>query len=107
MTSVKAYTDGACKANGKGLSRGGWGFVMYVDFPETDERPAVSFVAEDFAGKAPTTNNEMELTALLQSLQSIPSNSNVELYLDSEYVLKGIVSNKGYMVGGKLTGWAV
>jgi len=61
-------TDGACKGN---PGPGGWAYLI---LPDTIKR----------GGSAQTTNNQMELCAILEAIQTVPANSNVELYTDSE-----------------------
>ena len=76
------YTDGACSGNGSSKSSGGYGVV------EVDENNNILWEYQDF--KSPTTNNEMELMAILRALQHINSSGEVEflkpiIYTDSAY----------------------
>ena len=78
MPRVVIYTDGACKRNPNGP--GGWGVVL-ASGPHRKE----------LHGGAPsTTNNRMELTAVIEALTALKGPSKVELFTDSEYVRKGI-----------------
>ena len=74
------YTDGACSANGKSNSSGGWGVV---EVNSNDE-----ILWQDQGFKAPTTNNEMELTAILAALKHIKEEDSFLIpiiYTDSAY----------------------
>ncbi|WP_337222962.1 RNase H family protein, partial [Vibrio alginolyticus] len=78
MKTFIAYTDGACSGN---PGPGGWGAHV------TDERGVVS----DLWGfEAQTTNNRMEMLALLRVLQAVPSDSSITVYSDSNLLVKGI-----------------
>ena len=75
---VRIYTDGACKGN---PGPGGWGALLKVG---ADEK-------ELFGGELNTTNNRMELTAVIRALESLnPPPCDVAVYTDSQYVQKGI-----------------
>ena len=89
MNNVTIYTDGACKGN---PGPGGWGALLIVDGVER----------ELFGGEALTTNNRMELMAVIQGLSALKRPCNVTLYLDSEYVRKGITE---WVKGWKARGW--
>jgi ribonuclease HI len=89
MNPVTIYTDGACKGN---PGPGGWGVLLQSG----DTRK------ELFGGERSTTNNRMELTAVIQALQALKRPCEVTLYLDSQYVLKGITE---WMPGWKAKGW--
>jgi len=74
---VTIYTDGACRGN---PGPGGWGVLLeYGDNQRTL-----------YGGDDPTTNNRMELTAVIKALQALKLKCHVELYTDSKYVLQGI-----------------
>ena len=77
MLNVDIYTDGACKGN-PGV--GGWGF--YVIFDDSEYKMS--------GGNANTTNNRIELTAVIESLKYIDPKYTVNLYTDSKYVSNGI-----------------
>ena len=87
--SVVMYTDGACKGN---PGRGGWGVWMVSGQHER----------EMWGGELVTTNNRMELTAVIQALASLKRRCNVVIYTDSEYVRKGITE---WIHGWKRRGW--
>ena len=74
---IKIYTDGACKGN-PGV--GGWGAIIMRDGKNI----------ELFGGENETTNNRMELMAVIMALKEIPSNLELTIYTDSTYVQKGI-----------------
>ena len=77
MTKVKIYTDGACSGN---PGPGGWGAqLIYNDS-----------VKEISGYEANTTNNRMELIAVISSLEYIEINEDIEIYTDSVYVMDGI-----------------
>ena len=86
---VTIYTDGACKGN---PGRGGWGAWLASDGHEK----------EMFGGEALTTNNRMELTAVIEALASLKRTCDVVVYTDSEYVRKGITE---WIYGWKQRGW--
>lgn len=76
---VVIYTDGACKGN---PGPGGWGALLQHDSRER----------ELFGGETQTTNNRMELTAVIRALSSLRRRCLVALYTDSQYVKNGIQS---------------
>ena len=83
------YTDGACKGN---PGRGGWGAWLRSGEHEK----------ELLGGEPLTTNNRMELTAVIEALASLKRRCDVTLYTDSEYVRKGITE---WIHGWKQRGW--
>ena len=86
---VVIYTDGACKGN---PGPGGWGALLAGGGTEK----------EIFGGEMGTTNNRMEMTAVIEALAALKKPCNVTLYLDSQYVLKGITEG---IHGWKARGW--
>ncbi len=87
---VVIYTDGACKGN---PGPGGWGVLL---------RAADGCEKEMFGGERSTTNNRMEMTAVIEALAALKRPCTVELYLDSQYVLKGVTE---WLSGWKSRGW--
>nr|WP_219819349.1 MULTISPECIES: ribonuclease HI [Pseudoclavibacter] len=83
------YTDGACKGN---PGPGGWGVWLKSGDHER----------ELFGGELNTTNNRMELKAVIEGLSALKKPCNVALYLDSQYVRKGITE---WIKGWKAKGW--
>lgn len=89
MKSVIIYTDGACKGN---PGPGGWGAILRHG---AHEKEVFGYVHE-------TTNNRMELMAVIAALEALKEPCRVELHADSQYVLKGI---KEWLPGWKARGW--
>ena len=89
MQKVTIYTDGACKGN---PGPGGWGAWLQSG----------THSKELFGGEANTTNNRMELMAVIQALQALKRPCHVVLYLDSQYVRQGITE---WIHGWKAKGW--
>ena len=89
MNSVVIYTDGACKGN---PGPGGWG-VWLKSGPSEKEL---------CGGESMTTNNRMELMAVIEALKALKRPCHVTLHLDSEYVRKGITE---WIHGWKAKGW--
>ena len=87
--SVEIYTDGACKGN---PGPGGWGVWMLYNGKEKTLH----------GGEALTTNNRMELTAVIRALEALKRPCNIKLYTDSSYVQKGITE---WIVGWKARHW--
>jgi ribonuclease HI len=88
---VLLFTDGACSGN---PGPGGWAFVL--------KHPMSGSVREDSGGESETTNNRMELTGAIRGMQALTRPSRVELWSDSEYVLKGL---REWLPGWKARGW--
>src|SRR5947207_10171819 len=78
---VEIYSDGACRGN---PGPGGWGAILRL---RSGERSAEK---EIYGGEAQTTNNRMELMAVIRALEALKRPSRVRLYTDSLYVQKGI-----------------
>jgi ribonuclease HI len=87
--TVVVYTDGACKGN---PGPGGWGALLRWGDHEK----------EMFGGEARTTNNRMELTAVIEALSALKQRCRVAVYTDSEYVKNGITS---WIHNWKQRGW--
>ncbi|MEO5702155.1 MAG: ribonuclease HI [Casimicrobiaceae bacterium] len=87
--AVTIYTDGACKGN---PGPGGWGALLVWGDHER----------EIFGGEGPTTNNRMELTAVIRALESLKRPCAVDLYTDSQYVKQGI---ERWILNWKRNGW--
>src|SRR5436305_906125 len=75
--AVEIYTDGACRGN---PGPGGWGVILRYKGKEK----------ELWGGEAATTNNRMELMAVIRALEALKRPSEVRVYTDSLYVQKGI-----------------
>lgn len=89
LNPVVIYTDGACKGN---PGPGGWGVYLRSGAVEKDL----------FGGEAQTTNNRMELTAVIEALKALKRPCRLLIYMDSEYVRKGITE---WLPGWKARGW--
>lgn len=88
---VRLYTDGACRGN---PGPGGWGFVMCHLKSGKELRES--------GGLPETTNNQMELTAVIEGLSRLKRPTKVEVVSDSTYVLNGLSS---WMESWKKRGW--
>lgn len=89
MKKIKIYTDGACSGN---PGPGGWGAVLIFG----DNEKKLSGSAGD------TTNNRMEMSAVIEALRAIKEECEIELYTDSKYVMDGI---NEWIHGWKKRGW--
>jgi ribonuclease HI len=89
MSIVEIYTDGACRGN---PGPGGWAALL--SFGEIEKELAGAEVL--------TTNNRMELTAVIRALEALKKPSEVRVFTDSEYVRKGITE---WVKGWKTRGW--
>jgi len=86
---VEMYTDGACSGN---PGPGGWGVLMrYGDHEK-----------EMSGGEDETTNNRMEMMAVIQGLEALKKSSEVHVYTDSKYVMQGV---NEWLEGWKAKGW--
>lgn len=90
MKQVTIYTDGACSGN---PGPGGWGAILIYG----------AHKRELSGGEADTTNNRMELTAVIRALSLLKETCIVELWSDSKYVIDGL--SKGWAKGWKAKGW--
>jgi ribonuclease HI len=88
-SAVVIHTDGACKGN---PGPGGWGALV-----ERGGR-----IEELSGGELATTNNRMEMTAVIRALESIAPGAEIELFTDSQYVKNGIET---WIHGWKKNGW--
>ena len=88
-SGVTIYTDGACKGN---PGPGGWGALLQ----------AGDKTKELFGGERQTTNNRMELMAVIQALEALKRPCQIDLWLDSQYVRQGITE---WIHGWKAKGW--
>lgn len=88
--TVTVYTDGACSGN---PGPGGWGAVLQYKGVEK----------EISGGEKETTNNRMELTAVISALECLKEPCVVELYSDSRYVIDAL--EKGWVEGWRKKGW--
>ena len=89
MKKLEIFTDGACRGN---PGPGGWGALLRCDGNEKSL----------FGGERETTNNRMELSAAIKSLQSLDERCDVILTTDSEYVRRGITE---WLQNWKKRGW--
>lgn len=94
MKQVEVYTDGACSGN---PGPGGWGAVLRYRFNGKVYEKELS------GGDDSTTNNRMELTAVIRALQLLKEPCQVELYSDSKYVIDAL--EKGWAKGWRARGW--
>ena len=88
---VLLFTDGACSGN---PGPGGWAYIM--------RHTATGKEKEGSGGERETTNNRMELQAVIEGLSALKRPCHVELLTDSEYVRKGLSE---WMAGWKRNGW--
>ena len=89
MSLVEIYTDGACRGN---PGPGGWGALLSSG--EHDKEVSGAEVL--------TTNNRMELTAVIRALEALKRPSDVRIFTDSEYVRRGITE---WVRNWKARGW--
>ncbi|WP_427969172.1 ribonuclease HI [Altererythrobacter sp.] len=89
MKKVEIFTDGACKGN---PGPGGWGALLRMG----------KHAKELVGSEADTTNNRMELTAVIKGLEALIEPCDVELYSDSKYVIDGITK---WVEGWQKRGW--
>ncbi len=90
MKEVTIYTDGACSGN---PGAGGWGTILVYKGKEK----------ELSGGEAETTNNRMELTAVIEGLKALKEPCKVKIVTDSQYVSNGI--NLGWAESWRQNGW--
>lgn len=88
---VQLFTDGACLGN---PGPGGWAFILrHIESGKAIER---------FGGERETTNNRMELLSVIHGLRSLEKSCDVEVFSDSQYVIKGL---NEWLDGWKAKGW--
>ncbi|MBR4554005.1 MAG: ribonuclease HI [Ruminococcus sp.] len=90
MKKVTLFTDGACSGN---PGAGGWGAILRFGVHEK----------ELSGGEKMTTNNRMELTAVISGLEALKEPCEVELYSDSKYIIDAV--EKGWAVKWRNNGW--
>ena len=90
MKHITIYTDGACSGN---PGPGGWGAILEWNGTEK----------ELSGGEAQTTNNRMELTAVISALRALKEPCEVSLYTDSKYVCDAV--QKRWVYGSRARGW--
>ena len=90
MKTVILYTDGACSGN---PGPGGWGAILEY----------MGHKREMSGGEWETTNNRMELTAVIEGLKALNQSCIVELYSDSKYVIDAL--EKGWAKSWRAKGW--
>lgn len=91
LPEVELYTDGACSGN---PGPGGWAFIL--------RHPASGKEIERFGAEPSTTNNRMELMAVIRGLEALKRPSRVRVITDSMYVLKGLTE---WLPRWKAAGW--
>jgi ribonuclease HI len=87
--TIEIYADGACKGN---PGAGGWGVLLRYG----------EHTKELYGGEVHTTNNRMELTAVIRALEALKRRSRVRIHTDSQYVQKGI---SAWIHDWKKRGW--
>ncbi len=88
-SEIVVYADGACKGN---PGPGGWGVLIRMG----------QHSKELFGGELMTTNNRMELTAVIRALEALKRSCRLKIYTDSVYVQKGMTE---WLAGWKSRGW--
>jgi ribonuclease HI len=86
---INIYTDGACKGN---PGPGGWGALILQGDTKN----------EIYGGEANTTNNRMEIMAVIRALKTINAENEITVFTDSTYVQKGIIE---WIAKWKINGW--
>lgn len=92
MNNVSIFTDGSCLGNGTSETFGGWAAILVCG----NHEKVIS------GGCAKTTNNKMELLAVINGLSALKCPCNVDIYTDSAYVVGGL---SGWIDGWKRKGW--
>ncbi len=91
LPEVKLYTDGACRGN---PGPGGWGFLL--------RHPSSGKELQRSGGEPVTTNNRMEMLAVIEGLSALKRPTRVEVITDSQYVSRGLAE---WLPGWKRNGW--
>ena len=91
LSEVELFTDGACSGN---PGPGGWAYIL--------RHVKTGTTKEAFGAERITTNNKMELQAVIEGLSALKRPTHLELFTDSEYVRKGLSE---WMAGWKRNGW--
>ena len=89
MPAIEVFTDGACSGN---PGAGGWGVILR--YGEIEK--------ELSGGEENTTNNRMELTAVIEALKALKKECDITIYTDSRYVMDGV---QEWMPNWRLNGW--
>ena len=90
MKNITLYTDGACSGN---PGKGGWGAILTYN----DAKKEIS------GGESQTTNNRMELTAVIKGLEALKEECNVDIYSDSAYVVNAFLQD--WITNWQNNGW--
>lgn len=90
MKHITIYTDGACSGN---PGPGGWGAILIYNGTEK----------EISGGERETTNNRMELSAVIEALSALKEPCEAEIFTDSQYIARAM--NEGWLIGWKKKGW--
>ena len=90
MKNITLYTDGACSGN---PGKGGWGAILMYN----DAKKEIS------GGESQTTNNKMELTAVIKGLEALKEECNVDIYSDSAYVVNAFLQD--WITNWQNNGW--
>jgi len=91
--SVHIWTDGACKGN---PGAGGWGALLRITVNDNTHEKTL------YGGEPHTTNNRMELLAVIRALEALTRPANVVIHTDSQYVQKGMTE---WLANWKRRGW--
>lgn len=100
---IEIYTDGSCKGNGKNNAYGGWGFIAIINGDEKEP-------CQIYGGEKNTTNNRMEMTAIIEackSYETLLSTFNKDdyciIYMDSAYIHNCV--SQGWWKKWSINGW--
>lgn len=93
LPQITIYTDGACKGN---PGPGGWGALL-----QYKQKTGLA-QKEIYGGELLTTNNRMELMAVIQALRTLKKTCTIDLYMDSQYVRQGMLE---WIENWKKNGW--